>query len=159
MNIKNIKKVYIVGSLRNPKIVDFDVALTDLGYDVFSGWFGAGETADQSWKFYEQAKGNTFREGLYSNAAQHIFQFDRRFLDRADIAVLLLPAGRSGHLEIGYATGRKKRTFVVFEEEPEDRWDVMYNFVERVFFSQKEFLDFMAAGAPKPRRRKFIYGR
>jgi hypothetical protein len=38
-----------------------------------------------------------------------------------------MPAGKSGHLELGYAIGSGKRGFVCFDQEP-DRWDVMYRF-------------------------------
>ena len=38
-----------------------------------------------------------------------------------------MPAGKSGHLELGYMIGQGKPCFVFFEEEPE-RWDVMHQF-------------------------------
>lgn len=135
--------IYLIGSLRNKKVVQFGVEIRNLGYEVFDEWVGSGETADDSWKSYNKARGRTYREGLYSFAARHTFLLDKTHLDRADTVVLLVPAGRSGFLELGYAIGKGKPSYIVFEEEPEDRWDVMLNFADRVFFSQIEFLEFM----------------
>ena len=50
---------------------------------------------------------------------------------------MLMPAGKSGHLELGYARGKNKPGFILFDKEPE-RVDVMYQFATDVFFSQEE---------------------
>jgi hypothetical protein len=155
--MKRRRRVYIIGSLRNENVVRLEIELRKLDYAVFAQWYGAGPTADDCWKKYEQDKGRTYGQALYSGAATHVFQLDATYLKKADIAVLLLPAGKSGHLECGVAIGAKKRAFIVFEEEPTDRWDLMLRFAEKVFFSQQEFLDFMRAGAPRPRKRRFVY--
>jgi nucleoside 2-deoxyribosyltransferase len=59
--------------------------------------------------------------------AQHIFLFDKHYLDQSDVGVLLAPAGKSAYLELGYLTGQGKPTFIVQEKDPE-RWDVMAAF-------------------------------
>ncbi len=46
--------------------------------------------------------------------------------------VLVLPAGKSGHLELGYLIGQGKPAYIWMPEEP-DRWDVMYRFADAVF--------------------------
>lgn len=38
-----------------------------------------------------------------------------------------MPAGKSGHLELGYMIGNGKPCIIYFEKEP-DRWDVMTQF-------------------------------
>lgn len=55
------------------------------------------------------------------------FQEDRRWIDWADAVVLLLPCGKSAHLEAGYAVGRGKK-LVIFGEFPKGELDVMYGF-------------------------------
>lgn len=46
---------------------------------------------------------------------------DLRAMEWADTFVLVLPCGRSAHLELGWAAGRGKRTFILTQdgEEPE----------------------------------------
>lgn len=132
-------KVYLIGSLRNPKIPHLGKVIRDSGFDVFDDWFGAGERADDAWQEYEQVRGRSYPEALRGLAAENIFNFDIRHLNEANIGVLILPAGKSGHLELGNLIGQRKPCYVLFEEEPK-RWDVMYQFATEVFFDQESLL-------------------
>lgn len=119
-------KVYLVGSLRNPNIAAVTKALDEAACDVFSDWFAAGPEADDHWQAYEKGRGRTYREALASPAAQNVFQFDLRNILSSDVVVLVMPAGKSGHLELGFAAGRGKPTFILMDEPgKKDRWDVM----------------------------------
>lgn len=123
--------VYIIGSLRNPQIPKVAKVLRDEGYDAYDEWHSAGEFADQAWMDYEVARGRSYVEALKGRAAQNVFHFDVSHLDLSDYAVLVAPAGRSGHLELGYFHGCGKPAFVLLDGEP-DRYDVMPNFVTAV---------------------------
>ena len=101
-------KIYLIGSLRNPRIPEIAAQLRKAGHDVFDDWFAAGPEADDYWQKYEQGRGHNFKEGLQGYAANHVYNFDKHHLDQCDIAVLALPAGKSGHLELGYCVGRGK---------------------------------------------------
>lgn len=138
-----MKSIYIIGSLRNQRIPEIGNAIRQLGIEAFDDWYAAGPEADDRWKEYEKGRGRTYGEALLGHAANHVFEFDRHHLDRVDAAVLVLPAGKSGHLELGYVSGRGKPTYVLFPEgEPEERWDVMYQFANGgVFFSIESFLN------------------
>ena len=103
------------------------------GFDVFDQWYSAGKIADDSFKEYFQSRGISYPDALKSYAARHIFDFDKRHLDRCDSVVLVCPAGRSGHLELGYSIGRGKSAYVLMDTDNE-RWDIMYNFATGVFF-------------------------
>lgn len=130
--------VYVIGSLRNPQIPVIAAKLRIAGYDAFDDWYAAGPEADDHWQAYENARGHTLAEALRGYAARNVYAFDKANLDRCDMAVLVMPAGKSGHLELGYAAGRGKRTFVLLDQEPK-RFDVMYQFatggVHTDFFS------------------------
>ena len=130
---------YLIGSLRNPDVVHLGNRLSDKNINVFSSWAAAGPLADDSWRDYEKSKGVTYKEALKSYAAQHVFQFDRFHLNRCDGAILLCPAGKSGHLELGYVLGKDKPGFIYLPGEPE-RWDVMYNFSTAVCTSFDELV-------------------
>lgn len=121
--------VYLIGSLRNPKVLEVTNALTKAGFEVFSDWFAASENADDAWRDYEKGRGRTYTQAINGFAAKHVFAFDKYHLDRSTMGVLLMPAGKSGHLELGYLSGQGKPTFIYFDEEPE-RWDVMYQFAK-----------------------------
>jgi hypothetical protein len=132
-----MKTIYIVGSLRNPEIPTIGNKLRELGYDVFDDWHAGGPTADDEWLRYSKERGHSYKEALRSHAAKHVFEFDKYHLDRADMGIMVMPAGKSGHLELGYLAGSGKPTFVLFNGEP-DRWDVMYQFATGVCFSMEE---------------------
>ncbi len=131
--------IYLIGSLRNLQVPVVASKLRDAGHGVFDDWYAAGPTADDSWQAYEQGNGYTLAEALTGHAARHTFELDRKHILRSDAVVLLMPAGKSGHLELGFAVGSGKLGYVLFDKEPE-RWDVMYCFADDVFTSIEDLL-------------------
>lgn len=133
-----MKKVYIIGSLRNPDVPFVAEKLREDGHLVFDDWFAAGERADDAWKAYEEGKGNTLPQALLAPAAKHVMEFDKRWLTWADTVILLMPAGKSGHLELGWSLGRGKEGHVLFPGGIADRWDVMYGLANGVWTNLDE---------------------
>lgn len=119
--------IYLIGSLRNPEVPKLAALMRARGHDVFDDWYAAGPEADDYWRTYEKERGHTYKEALEGYAANHVWDYDCTHLDRCDTAVLQLPAGKSGHLELGYAIGKGKRGFILLDKDY-DRWDVMYRF-------------------------------
>ena len=132
--------IYLIGSLRNPRITEIGVALRQAGHGVFDDWFAAGPIADDSWRDYEKARGRSYKEALTGHAALHVFRFDWTHLQAATAGVLVLPCGKSGHIEFGYLTGQNKPSFVLMDE-PDDRWDVMYRFADEVCYTLEELIN------------------
>ena len=127
-------KIYLTGSLRNKEVPVLGAKLRLLGFDVFDDWFAGGYEADDKWREYEEARGRTYFEALKGLEAKNIFEFDKYHLDTSDVGVMLLPCGRSAHLELGYLAGQKKEPYILIPED-HGRWDVMYQFATRVFDS------------------------
>jgi nucleoside 2-deoxyribosyltransferase len=125
--MKKTPCIYLIGSLRNENIPIIGNQLREIGFEVFDDWFSPGPEADEFWRKYEKTKNSTYKQALNGWAGKHIFEFDKSHLDRSDIAILVMPAGKSCHLELGYMVGCGKKCFVLFDEEPE-RWDIMYAF-------------------------------
>lgn len=134
-----MKSIYLIGSLRNDKVPQVGNLLRAAGFDAFDDWYGAGPEADDKWRDYENLKGRSHKEALYGYAARNTYEFDRRHLDRCDLAVLVMPGGKSAHLELGYFIGSGKPGFIYFDAVPE-RWDVMHQFATDVFTSDEELL-------------------
>lgn len=132
-------KIYLIGSLRNPRIPELAEKLRALNYDIFDDWYAAGPEADDYWQQYENRRGHTYQEALDGYAAGHVFAFDLHHLNEADAGVLVLPAGKSCHLELGYMIGKYKATYILIEEEPE-RFDVMYKLADKVVLSEDELI-------------------
>ena len=133
------RAIYIGGSMRNPVVQEVGRSIRAAGMEVFDDWHAGGPEADDHWQAYEQGRGRSYKEALRGYAAGNVFSFDKRHLDRCTDFVLVLPAGKSAHMELGFMCGRGKNTYVLFDKEPE-RWDVMYQFADDVFFDAAELV-------------------
>ena len=137
------KQIYLIGSLRNEQVPIIGNQLRAKGFNIFDDWHAAGPEADDHWKSYEKERGRTYVEALEGAAAKNVYAFDKRNLDASDAAILILPAGKSGHLELGYMAGSGKLTYILMDHEG-DRWDVMYQFANAIAYSVDDLADKMA---------------
>ena len=137
--------LYLIGSLRDTRIPNLASDLRDAGHDVIDDWYAAGPEADDIWQRYEESRGHTLPEGLRGIHAQAVFRSDRDQLNRADGGVLVLPSGKSGHLELGYLIGQGKPGYVLMPNPPE-RWDVMYAFATAVVTTWSDLVKVLERG-------------
>ena len=132
--------LYLIGSLRNERIPKLANRLREENphTEVFDDWYAAGPEADDFWKEYEKARGRSYQEALKGHAARHVFDFDRTNLKRSTHVLLVLPAGKSGHMEVMYgAYGLGLPSAILLD--PEDvRWDVMYQFIPTILNNDEE---------------------
>jgi len=131
--------IYLIGSLRNKQVPVIAKKLRENGHEVFDDWYAAGPRADDHWKEYEEKRGHTYIEALDGFAAEHVYEYDKFHLDRCGTVVLVMPAGKSGHLEFGYAIGKGKEGYILLNDP--DRWDVMYKFANGVFSNINDLLN------------------
>lgn len=121
-------RIYVASSWRNEERQQATVrALREDGHEVYD--FRNPEPGDKgfSWRQIDPDRAwlkdpARFRAGLEHPIAQHGFALDMGALAQCDVCVLVLPCGRSAHLELGWAAGAGKRTYVLLDElvsEPE----------------------------------------
>jgi hypothetical protein len=83
-----------------------------------------------------------YREALKHPVAEGGYNSDIAAMEWADTFVLVLPCGRSAHLELGWAAGRGKKTYVLLcEWEPE----LMYKMCDELVVSPHELADRIGA--------------
>lgn len=133
------RSIYVIGSLRNPRIPEIGNLLRAEGWDAFDDWYSAGPEADDKLWAYEKARGRDCVDALKGFAARNAFEFDKRHIDRCARGLLVMPAGKSGHLELGYMLGKLKPGYILLDGEPE-RIDLMMQFATAVFRSTDEML-------------------
>ena len=126
-----MRRVYVIGSMKNPNIPKVASQLRDAGHEAFDDWYAVGPDADDYWRDYEKARGRSYLDALEAWHANHVFRFDREHLNRCNAGVLVLPAGRSAHMELGFLVGQQKPAFILLDKEQE-RWDIMYRFATGV---------------------------
>ncbi len=124
------RKIYLIGSLRNKYVTYAANLLREDGHEVFDNWHAAGPKADEHWREYEEQRGHSFIEALDGPTAENNFALDMKWLRWCDTGILVLPAGRSGHMELTWlAALGGVGTHIVLDPEEEDnpeRWDLMY---------------------------------
>lgn len=124
-------RIYLASSWRNTQQPEAVAALRAAGHEVYdfknpdvqgpSGAPPAGfswSEIDPEWKQWTPSQ---FRQGMLAEPAVRGFGADHAAMEWADTFVLLQPCGRSAHLELGWACGRGKLTFVLLApgQEPE----------------------------------------
>jgi hypothetical protein len=112
-----MSKIYVASSWRNPIQQEIVRALRDVGNEVYDFRNPAPENRGFAWSTVNADWLNwtpeRFISDLYSRhpAVERGFAFDKAALDWCEICVLVLPCGRSAHLEAGYCIGQGKPTF------------------------------------------------
>lgn len=135
-------KVYVASSWRNDIQPEVVKALVDFGFYVYDfknpvpGENGFRWTEiDPEWQQWTPVK---FREALRHPVAIEGFQRDMQALEQCDICVLVMPCGRSAHLELGYAVGADKHTVVLLPNNSEP--ELMYKMCDHLCTSMEEML-------------------
>lgn len=135
--------IYLIGALKNPRIPVVGNKLRDMGFDVMDEWHTPGPEADTNWQAYETLRGRNYSRALRGRSATNAFLFDRAYLDQADLAILIMPAGKSGMLELGYASGRGKTTCLYLDGQDPDRYDLMPNFADYVISTEEALIEWV----------------
>lgn len=69
------------------------------------------------------------------------FRSDFDAMQRADTFILILPCGKSAHLELGWAVGAGKRTVILLEDPVEP--ELMYKMVDRISPDMTDLLRYL----------------
>jgi hypothetical protein len=140
------RKIYVASSWRNPIQQEIVQLLRSEGYEVYDfrnpapGQHGfAWSEVNPDWLQWTPEQ---FAMDLYSGheAVERGFALDKNALDWCDTCVLVLPCGRSAHLEAGYAAGQGKLTLFFLHPdkfEPE----LMYLLGHGCVTTYKDLLD------------------
>lgn len=129
-------KIYVASSWRNEhqqSVVNF---LRECGHEVYDfkkpsdgkAGFHWSEI-DPNWKSWTTQQ---YREALRHEYAQFGFNRDFDAMEAADACVLVLPCGRSAHLEAGWMKGAGKTVFAYIPDGEAVEPELMYNMLDGV---------------------------
>jgi hypothetical protein len=119
-------KIYVASSWRNEQQPAVVKALRAAGHEVYD--FREPTPGDQDKGFawsdidpdWQEWSPELFRRSLAHPLAVNGFECDLEAMEWADAFVLVMPCGRSAHLELGWAIGRGKRAVILLSgAEPE----------------------------------------
>ena len=126
-------KIYIASSWKNAKEVrELAEHLAKEGMEVYD--------------FTDETKHFSFNLNMLPNHSEidylqflrdvpesiEAFRVDRDGLDWANVVIMMLPCGRSSHLELGYGVGKGHICFI-YGDLPLGEYEVMYHFADKVY--------------------------
>ncbi len=128
-----MRKIYIASSWKNAKEVRTLATVLEVeGHQVYDF---TDESKHFSFNLNDLPK---LRDYDYISFLANIpesfkaFDADKGGLDWADTVIMLQPSGRSSHLELGYAVGQGKESFI-YGDLPQGEYECMYHFVDGCF--------------------------
>lgn len=113
-----MSRIYLASSWRCSTQPHVLATLRAAGHEVYDFRNPEPGNAGFAWSQVGNVQGvKPYMEAAKSAIAARGFLLDKTAMDWADTCVLLLPCGRSAHLEAGYMAGANKRVFVLLAEE------------------------------------------
>lgn len=139
-------RIYVASSWRNQEQPNVVKALRSAGHEVYDfrnpapgdNGFGWSEI-DPDWKNWSKEQ---YLQALEHPIAIDGFNKDLAGMERAEAFVLVMPCGRSAHLEAGWAIGRGKPTAILLAEGQEP--ELMYRLADRLCTGLDEVLAWLA---------------
>ncbi len=133
--------MYVASSWRNLIQPDVVKMLVEAGHEVYdfrnpfqngTGFRWADIASD-----WEDWSSEELIDGLEHPLASKGFKSDMDALDWAEAVVMVMPCGRSSHLELGYAVGQRKKTVILLSQsEPE----LMYKMADYLVTDTEQML-------------------
>lgn len=114
-------KIYVASSWRNELQPTVVTVLREHGFDVYD--FKNPVEGDHGFEWVDTGIHNgpiyvdALHRALHTGPAQAGFKQDHAAMKWADICLLVLPAGRSAHMEVGWFMGQGKPV-VIYAAEP-----------------------------------------
>ncbi len=140
---RTVQRIYVASSWRNPYQQAVVYKLRAEGFEVYDfknpspGNHGFHwSDIDPEWKGWQA---ESFRDSLSHPIAAAGFKSDFDAMQWADTGVLLLPSGRSAHLEAGWFTGTGRRLYILLDVEQEP--ELMYKMATGVCLTTGELIE------------------
>ena len=151
------RRIYVASSWRNTYQPGIVAALRLAGHEVYDFRNPAPGQKGFAWRDCGGAAAEgpgtgaktipAYLEAIQSRRACDGFALDKAALDWCDTCVLLLPCGRSAHLEAGYTAGQGKDTYFLLRDEQFEP-ELMYKLGTGCSTSIDQIIEWMAARRP-----------
>ncbi len=145
-------RIYVASSWKNEEQPGIVHLLRAAGNEVYDFRNPQDEDDGFSWSEVDSDWKNWTPEqylaGLKHPAAQRGFDLDWRAMEWANVGVLVLPCGKSAHLEAGYFVGARKRLYILMLGQ--DTPELMYKMATKVCTSEEDLIAALARHPDNP---------
>ncbi len=137
-----MSRIYVASSWRNAAQPGVVIALRNAGHEVYD--FRNPKPGNQGFSWSEISEGwrdwdtRQFQDALTHPIAESGFGYDWDAMDEADTCVLVMPCGRSAHLEAGYFAGAGKRLIILLTDGQEP--ELMYKMADALCVSVQDVI-------------------
>lgn len=142
------RKIYVASSWRNLYQQGVVKGLRDAGHEVYDfrnpypGNKGfSWSQIDENWKYWTTEE---YFKALCSNVAEDGYKNDFDAMQWADTCVLVLPSGRSAHLEAGWFVGAGKSLHVLIPVPESIEPDLMYKMADGMCVELEDLVNELA---------------
>lgn len=129
--------IYVASSWKNPYQPPVVERLRSAGHDVYDFRNPAPGNTGFQWSnidpHWEQWTSDQYINALHTRYAQDGYQLDYDALINADATLMVLPCGKSAHLELGTACGLGQQTAILMLER--DTPELMYKLANTIITS------------------------
>ena len=132
---KNLQQPVVLEHLRAAGHEVYDFRHPEPGNDGF-----AWDSVDPNWRKWGP---KDYRKALNHKEARAGFYLDFHAMRGCDCCVMLMPCGRSAHLEAGYFVGAGKKLIIILPEGCEA--ELMYLMADHLCRDVDEALEFLGA--------------
>ena len=127
-------KLYTASSWRNEKYPNVVKELLRNGHEVYdfrhaNSWF-RWEEISEDWEYWSNAQ---FVSALSHPLSKKAFRADFNGMQWADACVLILPCGKSAHIEAGYMKGTGKPLYILLDNWEMTRAELTYSIADGIF--------------------------
>lgn len=138
-------KIYLASSWKNEHLVrSMANYLTVLGHEVDDFTNDSNGRFTFSFNQIPNVEELDAKSVLNNPLVQRAYQEDKKWLDWSEIVIMILPCGKSAHLEAGYIKGSGKKLIIYsFTDFPKGEFDVMYGFANLITNDIKEIEEFL----------------
>lgn len=147
------RKVYVASSWANDRQLDIVLMLRKAGHEVYD--FKNPTEADTGFHWsqvgmesYNRSAGQLtvpvaeYLQGIKHPIAEAGFKSDLDAMKWADTCVLVLPCGRSAHLELGWFVGKSKPTCILLDG-PFVTPELMYKMVNKITSEETKMVEWV----------------
>lgn len=141
-------KIYVASSWRNDHQQTVVKALRNVGHDVYDFKHPTQGDAGFHWSEIDPNWANwttqQYRDALRHKYASFGFNRDFDAMKASDACVLVLPCGRSAHLEAGWMKGAGKKVFAYIPSGITIEPELMYKMLDGIAYDIREILTWLA---------------
>lgn len=138
--------VYVASSWRNARFDRVVATLVGAGINAYNFRKPVGDDSGFSWTSidpnWQHWSSEQYMKALRSPQAVRGYNRDLFALTTASACLLVLPCGRSAHLELGWCAGRNIPTGILLDDESEP--ELMYKMVDYLFTDVGEVVNWLA---------------